>query len=170
VWLGIRDGSCWLEDHFAEGARNDTALLNQKPALLRVSFLVQSADVASLSLATLLWFTPSLGIYTVFSFSFGSISISAIVLQKLVLARSGGMEVEPVKAQVQASLGKLDVVCRVRGKALRYRLSLIFSGLDLTSVLPVERSEANAAISIITNITMAVSQIEPANMSSGGSV
>jgi hypothetical protein len=40
--------------------------------------------------------------------------------------------------------------------------------LDLVSVLSVERSEANTAINIITNITMAISQIEPAKMSSGG--
>ncbi len=65
---------------------------------------------------------------------------------------------------VETALGQ------VRGNALCYGRSLVFSDLDLTSVLPVERSEANAAISIITNITMAVSQIEPANMSSGGSV
>ena len=41
-------------------------------------------------------------------------------------------------------------------------------GLDLATVLSVGWSEAIAAISMITNITMAVSQMEPAKMSSGG--
>jgi len=41
------------------------------------------------------------------------------------------------------------------------------SCLDLASVFSVERSEANVAISIITNMNIAISQIEPANMSSG---
>ena len=41
------------------------------------------------------------------------------------------------------------------------------SCLDLASVLAVERSEANVAISIITNINIAISQMEPANMNSG---
>ncbi len=72
---------------------------------------------------------------------------------------------------------------RVRGNPLRYgrclvcrfewnlavtelNLSLVPS-LDLVSVLCVGRKETNTAISIIKKITMAVSQIEPANMSSG---
>jgi len=46
-------------------------------------------------------------------------------------------------------------------------LSAVF-GLGLASVFPVERSEANVAISMIKNINMAVSQRAPATMSSGG--
>ena len=45
-------------------------------------------------------------------------------------------------------------------------LSLV-AGPDLASVLSGVRSEANTAISIITNMSMAVSQIEPAKISSG---
>jgi len=41
-------------------------------------------------------------------------------------------------------------------------------GLGLASVFPLERSEANVAINIIKNISMAVSQRAPAKMSSGG--
>jgi len=41
-------------------------------------------------------------------------------------------------------------------------------GRGLLSVLSVERSETNVAISIIRNRNIAVSQTEPASMSSGG--
>jgi len=73
-----------------------------------------------------------------------------------------------------------------RGNAWDYAGSLIFRlgwnlaatelnlssviGFVLASVLSVERSETNVAITMITNMPMAVSQIEPARISSGGRV
>ena len=85
-------------------------------------------------------------------------------MEKRKVSTSG----EPVKVKLQVSFGIPAVAFRIAGNALPYGRSLFFSDLDLASVLSEARSETNVAISIITNTNMAVSQMEPANMSSRG--
>jgi hypothetical protein len=94
-------------------------------------------------------------------------------MEKQKVSTSGELVIDKVR---ESSFGIADLACRIAGNTLHYSRSLFFlfewkltsTDFDLASVLSEARSETNTAISIIKNITIAVSQMEPANMSSGG--